>query len=112
MTVYMLRKASASHSDTFGRYEIRKLRGTFPIVILVEQAEASNISLLCDRACKSEERLKPTKLTTRLCTRSSRSSPWDLGAPPQIWEQYSIHDRMVDSYIYKMDSGLRKRWAL
>ena len=56
-------------------------------------------------ACKSEESPKPTKLTTRFCTRSSRSSPWDLGAPPQVWEQYSIHGRMVDLYRYKMDSG-------
>ena len=43
MTINLLRKASASNSDTFGRSEIRKLRGTFPIVILVEKAEASNI---------------------------------------------------------------------
>ena len=43
MTMYLLRKASVSNSDMFGRYEIRKLRGTVPIVILVEQAEASNI---------------------------------------------------------------------
>ena len=41
--VHLLRKASDSNSDTFGRYEIRKVRGTFPIVILVEQAAASNI---------------------------------------------------------------------
>ena len=34
---------TASNSDTFERYEIRKLRGTFPIVILVEQAVARNI---------------------------------------------------------------------
>ena len=43
MTMHLLRKVSASNSDTFGRYEILKLRGTFTIVILVEQAEASNI---------------------------------------------------------------------
>ena len=43
MTMYLLRKANASKSDMFGRYEICKLTGTFPIVILVEQAEASNI---------------------------------------------------------------------
>ena len=41
MTMHLLRKASASNSDMFERYEIRKTRGTFPIVILVEQA--SNI---------------------------------------------------------------------
>ena len=44
MTMHLLRKASATNSDTFGRYEIRKLKGTFPIVILVERTEASNIS--------------------------------------------------------------------
>ena len=43
MTMHLLRKASASNSDTFGRYDILKLRGTFPIVIHVEQSEASNI---------------------------------------------------------------------
>ena len=43
MTMHVLRKVSASNSDTFERYEIRKLRGTFPIVILVEQTEDSNI---------------------------------------------------------------------
>ena len=42
MTIHLLKKASAN-SDMFGRYEICKLRGTFPIVILVQQAEASNI---------------------------------------------------------------------
>ena len=41
MTMQLLRKAS--NSDTFGRYEICKLRGTFSIVTLVEQADASNI---------------------------------------------------------------------
>ena len=39
----MIRKGNASKSDTFERYEICKFRGTFPIVILVEQVEASNI---------------------------------------------------------------------
>ena len=67
---------------------------------------------MCDRASKSEESPEPTKLTTHSCTQSSRSSPWDLGAPPQIWEQYSIHGRMVDLYRYKMDSGVRKWCAL
>ena len=43
MTMQLLRKASASNSDDFGRYEIRKLRGTFRIVIRVEQAHDSNI---------------------------------------------------------------------
>ena len=43
MTMHLLRKVSASNNDTFGRYEIHKLGGTFPIVILVEQADASNI---------------------------------------------------------------------
>ena len=43
MTMHLLRKVSASNGDTFGRYEIRKFRGTFPMVILVEQAEARNI---------------------------------------------------------------------
>ena len=42
MAMNLLRKASASNNDTFGRYEIHKLRGTFPIVILVEQAESGN----------------------------------------------------------------------
>ena len=41
--MHLLRKVSGSNSDTFERYNIRKLRGTFPIVILAEQAEASNI---------------------------------------------------------------------
>ena len=41
MTMHLLR--NACNSDTFGRYEIHKLSGTFPIVIIVEQAEASNI---------------------------------------------------------------------
>ena len=41
MMMHLLRKTSASNSDIFERYEICKLRGTFPIVILVEQAEAS-----------------------------------------------------------------------
>ena len=40
MMMHLLRKASASNSDMFGRYVIHKLRGTFPIVILVEQADA------------------------------------------------------------------------
>ena len=35
--------SSASNSDTFERYGIHKIRDTIPIVILVEQAEASNI---------------------------------------------------------------------
>ena len=43
MAMHLLRKASISNSDKFGRYEIRKLRGTFPIVIFAEQAVASNI---------------------------------------------------------------------
>ena len=43
MTMHLLRKPSASNSERFGRYEIRKRRGTFHIVILVEQAEASKI---------------------------------------------------------------------
>ena len=44
MRMHLLRKASACNNDMFGRYEFRKLRGTFPIVILVEQeAEANNI---------------------------------------------------------------------
>ena len=64
MTMHLLTKASASNSDTCGRYEICKLRGIFPIVILVEQSEASNIPM-CDRACKSEESSEPNKLTTR-----------------------------------------------
>ena len=42
MTMYLHRKASASNSDTFGRYGIRKLGGMFPMIILVEQAEDSN----------------------------------------------------------------------
>ena len=42
MMMHLLRKPNASNSDTFGRYEIWQLRGTFPIVILVEQAEASS----------------------------------------------------------------------
>ena len=42
MTIYLVRKANASNSDTFGMYEIHKLRGTFHIVILVEQAKANN----------------------------------------------------------------------
>ena len=47
MTMHLFRKSSASNSDMFGRYEIRKLRGTFPIVILVAKAEASNIPPVC-----------------------------------------------------------------
>ena len=43
MTMHLLRKANDSNIGTLERYEIRKLRGTFPIVILVEQAEAINI---------------------------------------------------------------------
>ena len=39
MRIHLLKKANASNSDTFGRYKIRKLRGTFLIVILVAQAE-------------------------------------------------------------------------
>ena len=50
MTMHLLRKASASNSDTFGRYENRKLRGTFPIVILVEQAEACKSAEIPDQA--------------------------------------------------------------
>ena len=38
MMMHQLRKASTSNSDMFGRYETLKLRGTFLIVILVEQA--------------------------------------------------------------------------
>ena len=38
MMLHLIRKVSASNSDTFGRYEIQKLTGTFPV------AEASNIS--------------------------------------------------------------------
>ena len=68
MTMHLLRKASASNSDTFCRYEICKISRTFPIVILVKQAEASNTPLLCDRACKSEESPEPTKMTTCFCT--------------------------------------------
>ena len=41
MTMHLLKKVSASNSDTFGTYNISKLRGTIPIVILVEQAETS-----------------------------------------------------------------------
>ena len=41
--MHLLRKASTSNGDTFERYEICKLKGTFHIVIVVEQAEASNI---------------------------------------------------------------------
>ena len=41
MTIHLLRKLSASNNDMVERYEICTLRGTFPIVILVEQA--SNI---------------------------------------------------------------------
>ena len=36
MVMHLLRKVSASNSDMFGMYEICKLRGTFPMVILVE----------------------------------------------------------------------------
>ena len=44
MIVHLLRKASASDRDTFERYDIRKLRGTFLIIILVEKTcKASNI---------------------------------------------------------------------
>ena len=43
MMMHLLRKVNASNSDTFRRYEIHQLRGTFPIVILVAEAEASNI---------------------------------------------------------------------
>ena len=43
MTMHLLTKASASNGDMFGRYEIFQLRGTFPIVILVKEAEARNI---------------------------------------------------------------------
>ena len=32
MTMHLLRKLSASNRDTYGRYEIHKLRGTFLIV--------------------------------------------------------------------------------
>ena len=42
MTMHLLRVHQ--NSDKGDRYEIRKLRGTFPIVILVVQAEASNIT--------------------------------------------------------------------
>ena len=68
MTMHLLRKASAS--NTFGMYEIRKLRGTFPLVILVEQAK--------------RESPEPTKLTTRFCTQSSRSSP-AMGTVLHTW---------------------------
>ena len=44
MAMHLLRKASASNSNTFGRYKISKLRSIFLVVILVEQAEASNIT--------------------------------------------------------------------
>ena len=43
MMMHPLRKASACNSDMLGRYTIRKSRGTFPIVIFVEQTDASNI---------------------------------------------------------------------
>ena len=66
MTMHLLRRASASHSDTFGRYEIR---GIFPIVKLVEQAEASNIPPVCQGV--------QIRRKSRFCTRSSRSSQWD-----------------------------------
>ena len=42
MKMHLLRIGSASNSDTFESYEIRKFRGTFTIVILAEQAEAGN----------------------------------------------------------------------
>ena len=41
--MHLLRKTSASNSDSLGRYQISKLRRTFTIVILIQQAEASNI---------------------------------------------------------------------
>ena len=43
MIMHLLRKVSDSNNDMFGRYAICKVRGTFPTVILVEQAESSNI---------------------------------------------------------------------
>ena len=43
MMMHLPRKESAYNSDTFGRYKIHNLRGTFLKVIIVEQAEASNI---------------------------------------------------------------------
>ena len=63
MTMHLLRRASASNSDTFERYEISKLTGTFLIVILVEQAETSNILPVWQG------------LKISFCTRSSKSSP-------------------------------------
>ena len=41
--MHLLRETSASNSNTFGRYENHNIKGTIPIVILIEQAEASNI---------------------------------------------------------------------
>ena len=43
MPTHLLIKASTSNSETVVGYEIRKFRGTFPIVIAIEQAEAINI---------------------------------------------------------------------
>ena len=68
-------------------------------------------SLQCDKACKSEESPEPTKLTTRFCTQSNRSSHGTLDHHPRYVTQYSIHGLMLDLYRYKMDSGVRKRWA-
>ena len=79
MTLHLLRKSSASNSDTFGRYAIRKLRGTFPIVILIEQAEANNIHPVSQLLAYQQ---KVQSLLSRFCIRSSRLSPSDFGAPP------------------------------
>ena len=64
-------------------------------------------SLLCDWPCKPAESPEPTKLTTCFCTLSSKSSTWDLGATPQIWEQYSTHGRVV-----KIQDGFRNKETL
>ena len=117
MTMHLLRKPSASNSDTLEKYKISKLGRTFPVVILTCRTRKLRLAtpFLCDRACKSAERLEPTKLNTPFCTLSSRSSVWDFGAPPQIWDQLnSIHGpngsfvKIQDGFTSQETLGHRK----
>ena len=54
-------------SDTFGRYKICKLRGTFPIVILIEQASRLSTSS-CVKGLANQKKIQSLpKLTTHFC---------------------------------------------
>ena len=52
-------------------------------------------TLLGDRGCRVDDNTGPIKLTSLLWTLSSKSRQPVCGAPPQRWEQYCIHGRMV-----------------